>query len=177
MYQILCGIRHLHKAGIIHRTLSEEIRNFVVQSKKYDPRPWTEIIPDSSFPSDQRQYRLPKCSAQAARDLLSKLLVIDPVKRLSVDQALEHPYVSWQNEPGELENETNPVQFYNGYIEQLELTANEWKALIFAELKQYELMKAQGNGSLKQQHECEKCIKYRCDCTECTKMDLEKLLK
>uniref|UniRef100_A0A914E7F9 Protein kinase domain-containing protein n=1 Tax=Acrobeloides nanus TaxID=290746 RepID=A0A914E7F9_9BILA len=112
------------------RTLSEEIQNFVAQSKKYDPRLWTEIIPDSSFPPEpeQRQYRLPQCSAQAARDLLSKLLVIDPVKRLSVDQALEHPYVSWQNEPGELENETNPVQFYNGYIEQLELTANEWKA-------------------------------------------------
>jgi hypothetical protein len=42
-------------------------------------------------------------------------------------------------------------------------------ALIFSELNQYELMKAQTNESIEQQNECEKCIKYQCDCTECTK--------
>ena len=49
---------------------------------------------------------------------MSKMLVIDPLNRLSIDQALEHVYVSWKQEPGELK-ETYPVQNYNGYIEEL----------------------------------------------------------
>uniref|UniRef100_A0A914C4V0 Protein kinase domain-containing protein n=1 Tax=Acrobeloides nanus TaxID=290746 RepID=A0A914C4V0_9BILA len=160
------------------QTLPEGIKNFVEQSQKYEPKSWSDIFPDSLFPQEKtrREYLLPMCNSNAARDLLSKLLVIDPVNRFSYNQALEHPYVRWQQGPGELENETNPIQHYNGYIEQLELNENEWKALIFAELKQYELMKAQENGPLEQRHECEKCIQYRCDCSECTKMDLSRLL-
>jgi hypothetical protein len=49
-------------------------------------------------------------------------------------------------------------------------------ALIFAELKQYELMKAQVNESSEQRHDCEKCILYSCQCSECNRMDLERLL-
>ena len=30
---------------------------------------------------------------QQARDLLSKMLVVDPIKRINVTQALNHPYV------------------------------------------------------------------------------------
>jgi serine/threonine protein kinase len=69
--------------------------------------------------------------AQAARNLLSKLLVIDPIIRISVDEALEEPFVMWQHELGELETETNPIQYYNGYIEDLELSNSEWKSMTF----------------------------------------------
>ena len=38
-------------------------------------------------------------SASQARDLLSKMLVIDPEKRINVDEALMHPYINvWYDE-------------------------------------------------------------------------------
>ncbi len=37
--------------------------------------------------------------ASQARDLLSKMLVIDPEKRINVDEALMHPYINvWYDE-------------------------------------------------------------------------------
>uniref|UniRef100_A0A914D0F6 Uncharacterized protein n=1 Tax=Acrobeloides nanus TaxID=290746 RepID=A0A914D0F6_9BILA len=73
----------------------------------------------------------------------------------------------WQHEPGELETETNPIQYYNSYIEDLELSESEWKTLIFAELKQYELTNAQRNESYAQNYECQTCVQYRCNCSKC----------
>lgn len=41
--------------------------------------------------------------ASQARDLLSKMLVIDPDKRISVDEALRHPYITVWYDPAEAE--------------------------------------------------------------------------
>ena len=41
----------------------------------------------------------PNFAASQARDLLSKMLVIDPEKRINVDEALMHPYINvWFDE-------------------------------------------------------------------------------
>ncbi|EPY87692.1 mitogen-activated protein kinase 9 [Camelus ferus] len=58
-----------------------------------------------------RYYRAPevilgmgyKENASQARDLLSKMLVIDPDKRISVDEALRHPYITVWYDPAEAE--------------------------------------------------------------------------
>lgn len=42
-------------------------------------------------------------SASQARDLLSKMLVIDSSKRISVDEALQHPYINVWYDPTEVE--------------------------------------------------------------------------
>lgn len=42
-------------------------------------------------------------SASQARDLLSKMLVIDASKRISVDEALQHPYINVWYDPTEVE--------------------------------------------------------------------------
>lgn len=42
-------------------------------------------------------------SASQARDLLSKMLVIDASKRISVDEALQHPYINVWFDPAEVE--------------------------------------------------------------------------
>lgn len=42
-------------------------------------------------------------AASQARDLLSKMLVIDASKRISVDEALQHPYINVWYDPSEAE--------------------------------------------------------------------------
>ncbi len=42
-------------------------------------------------------------AASQARDLLSKMLVIDASKRISVDEALQHPYINVWYDPSEVE--------------------------------------------------------------------------
>lgn len=42
-------------------------------------------------------------AASQARDLLSKMLVIDASKRISVDEALQHPYINVWFDPAEVE--------------------------------------------------------------------------
>lgn len=42
-------------------------------------------------------------SASQARDLLSRMLVIDASKRISVDEALQHPYINVWYDPAEVE--------------------------------------------------------------------------
>ena len=42
-------------------------------------------------------------SASQARDLLAKMLVIDASKRISVDEALKHPYINVWYDPTEVE--------------------------------------------------------------------------
>lgn len=41
--------------------------------------------------------------ASQARDLLSNMLVIDPDRRISVDEALRHPYITVWYDPAEAE--------------------------------------------------------------------------
>ena len=46
-----------------------------------------------------RHQVLPWFQAGMARDLLGKMLVVDPEKRISVDDALMHPYINvWYDE-------------------------------------------------------------------------------
>lgn len=47
-------------------------------------------------------------TASQARDLLSKMLIIDPAKRISVDEALQHPYINVWYDPAEVEAVSGP---------------------------------------------------------------------
>lgn len=49
-------------------------------------------------------------AASQARDLLSKMLIIDPAKRISVDEALQHPYINVWYDPAEVEAVSGPQQ-------------------------------------------------------------------
>uniref|UniRef100_A0A8P4KLG3 Stress-activated protein kinase JNK n=1 Tax=Dicentrarchus labrax TaxID=13489 RepID=A0A8P4KLG3_DICLA len=148
LYQILCGIRHLHSAGIIHRDLKPS--NIVVKSD------CTLKILDFGLARTActnfmmtpyvvtRYYRAPevilgmkyKENASQARDLLSKMLVIDPECRISVEEALNHPYIHVWYDPGEAD--APPPQISDKQLEEREHSIEQWKELIYEEVIDWE---------------------------------------
>uniref|UniRef100_A0A8C9G048 Stress-activated protein kinase JNK n=1 Tax=Pavo cristatus TaxID=9049 RepID=A0A8C9G048_PAVCR len=86
------------------------------------------------------------CSSQA-RDLLSKMLVVDPDKRISVDEALRHPYITVWYDPAEAE--APPPQIYDAQLEEREHAIEEWKELIYKEVMDWE--ERSKNGVVKDQ--------------------------
>lgn len=93
------------------------------------------------------------------------MLVIDPEKRMSVDEALNHPYINVWYEDSEVNavrifyfyfyNLINEFYYlkaapgqYNHLVDEREFTVEQWKELIFHEVLQYELeqIKKYSNG-------------------------------
>merc|ERR1711911_87733 len=99
---------------------------------------WNKIIeklfPDGLFPAESSEHS--RLKASQARDLLSKMLVIDPEKRISVDEALMHPYISVWYEDGEV-NAPAPGP-YDHSVDEREHTVEQWKELIYKDTMEYE---------------------------------------
>lgn len=71
--------------------LQPTVRNYVENRPRYSGYSFDRLFPDVLFPSDNNEQSRRK--AAEARDLLSKMLVIDPEQRISVEQALLHSYI------------------------------------------------------------------------------------
>lgn len=54
-------------------------------------------------------------AASQARDLLSKMLVIDASKRISVEEALHHPYINVWYDPAEVEAVSGSLEGWAEY--------------------------------------------------------------
>lgn len=79
------------------KRLQPTVRNYVENRPKYAGYQFEKLFPDVLFPADSTEHSGLK--ANMARDLLQKMLVIDPEKRISVDEALMHPYINvWFDE-------------------------------------------------------------------------------
>ncbi|XP_069428537.1 mitogen-activated protein kinase 8 isoform X5 [Ovis canadensis] len=161
LYQMLCGIKHLHSAGIIHRVsrknrldidqwnkvieqlgtpcpefmkkLQPTVRTYVENRPKYAGYSFEKLFPDVLFPADSEHNKL---KASQARDLLSKMLVIDASKRISVDEALQHPYINVWYDPSEAE--APPPKIPDKQLDEREHTVEEWKELIYKEVMDLE---------------------------------------
>lgn len=79
---------------------------------------------------------------KTALDLLRKLLVFDPSKRITIEDAISHEFFNdlhWDED----EPVTNPVDSYDFDFEKYELTLEELKDEILEEIKLYHSSKAQ----------------------------------
>ena len=79
-----------------------------------------------------------------AIDLLDKLLVFNPFKRLSVDQCLEHPYLAEiRDKSKEVVADSIPIKEFD-FESETDLTEEKLRELFLQELEIYKKMKAEG---------------------------------
>ncbi|CAJ0953944.1 unnamed protein product [Ranitomeya imitator] len=115
------------------KKLQPTVRTYVENRPKYAGYSFEKLFPDVLFPADSEHNKL---KASQARDLLSKMLVIDASKRISVDEALLHPYINvWYDS---LEAEAPPPKIPDKQLDEREHTIEEWKELIYKEVLDWE---------------------------------------
>ncbi|KAG8183686.1 hypothetical protein JTE90_028050 [Oedothorax gibbosus] len=121
------------------KRLQPTVRNYVENRPKYTGYAFEKLFPDVLFPADSSEHS--RLKASQARDLLCKMLVIDPEKRISVENALLHPYINvWYDEAEVNAVSTNapaPAP-YDHSVDEREHTVQQWKELIYQEVLEYE---------------------------------------
>merc|ERR1719270_2735304 len=101
---------------------------------RYAGYSFERLFPDVLFPAESTDTN--RLRASQARDLLSKMLVIDQEKRISVDDALMHPYINvWYDES---EVNAPPPGAWDHTVDEREHTVEQWKELIYQEVIDYE---------------------------------------
>ncbi|XP_026544344.1 mitogen-activated protein kinase 8 isoform X3 [Notechis scutatus] len=115
------------------KKLQPTVRTYVENRPKYAGYSFEKLFPDVLFPVDSDHNKL---KASQARDLLSKMLVIDASKRISVDEALQHPYINVWYDPSEAE--APPPKIPDKQLDEREHTVEEWKELIYKEVVELE---------------------------------------
>lgn len=116
------------------KRLQPTVRNYVENRPKYAGYSFERLFPDVLFPADSSEHS--RLKASQARDLLSKMLVIDPERRISVEEALLHPYINVWYEESEV-NAPAPGP-YDHSVDEREHTVEQWKELIYHEVLEYE---------------------------------------
>ncbi|EDL88901.1 mitogen-activated protein kinase 8, isoform CRA_c [Rattus norvegicus] len=107
------------------KKLQPTVRTYVENRPKYAGYSFEKLFPDVLFPADSEHNKL---KASQARDLLSKMLVIDASKRISVDEALQHPYINVWYDPSEAE--APPPKIPDKQLDEREHTIEEWKGIL-----------------------------------------------
>lgn len=116
------------------KRLQPTVRNYVENRPKYAGYSYEKLFPDVLFPPDSTEHS--GLRSTLARDLLSKMLVVDPERRISVDEALMHPYINVWYDEGEVNGPTPAA--YNHAVDEQEHTVEQWKELIYNEVMEYE---------------------------------------
>ena len=114
------------------KQLQPSVRKYCEGQPKFKGKSWVELFPDDTFPNQSPED---KVKTQHARDLLSKMLQIDSGNRITVDEALAHPYVNIWFDATEVN--APPPPKYDGSIEEKSVPLAEWKHLIYEEVIGY----------------------------------------
>ena len=86
--------------------LQPTVRNYVENRPYFAGYTFEKLFPDVLFPTESSEHS-GLCST-TARDLLHKMLVVDPENRISVDEALSHPYINVWFDDSEVNGVSSP---------------------------------------------------------------------
>jgi c-Jun N-terminal kinase len=114
------------------KQLQPSVKAYCELQPRYKGKSWLELFPDDSFPNDTPED---KVKTRYARDLLTKMLQIDPKNRITVDEALSHPYVNIWFDPAEVN--APPPPKYDDSMDEKSVPLEKWKELIYNEIKEY----------------------------------------
>lgn len=110
--------------------LQPSVRMYCANRPKQKGYTIEELFPEELFPTGNKQ------KVQQARELLDKMLVVDPLKRITIKQALNHPYVHVWYDADEVEAPA-PAQ-YDQSLDESDHTVDEWKVMIYNEVLSYQ---------------------------------------
>lgn len=127
--------------------LQPSVRMYCSSRPKQPGFSFEALFPDDYFPPGNKK------KAEECRDLLSKMLVVDRSKRISVIDALDHPYIHVWYEKSEVES-TVPSK-YDPSVDEKDHTVEEWKRTIYQEVMSYNNLNeisspVEGNGEINQ---------------------------
>ncbi|PPR93120.1 hypothetical protein GOBAR_AA27551 [Gossypium barbadense] len=102
--QIISGVEYCHRYMVVHRDLKPE--NLLLDSNfnvKIADFGFSNIMTDGHFlktscgspnyaAPEAGCYTLPRHSSAGARDLISRIIVVDPMKRLTIPEIRQHPW-------------------------------------------------------------------------------------
>ena len=83
-----------------------------------------------------RRQRVPfgeklRCTDESALDLLEKILVFDPRKRISATECLAHEYLGSYHDP---RDEPVAAEIFNWSFNDADLPVDTWKVMMYAEV-------------------------------------------
>eukprot|EP00644_Phytophthora_capsici_P001030 jgi/Phyca11/9954/fgenesh1_pm.PHYCAscaffold_43_\ len=116
--QIICDKIGTPCEEDLHFVVSERAKRFMKNQPMRPGVPFSKLFP--------------KATPEAV-NLLQRMLVFDPVKRISVEEALEHPYLASLHN---LEDEPVADSIFSFDFEKEDLTESRLKELIFEEILQ-----------------------------------------
>jgi len=109
--------------------LQPAVSNYVKTRPFYRGINFNRLFPDGCFPLESNGSRN---RAAQARDLLQKMLELDPDKRITIDDALRHTYANIWYDASEVE--APPPLQYDSSIDERDLTVDEWRKALWEEV-------------------------------------------
>jgi serine/threonine protein kinase len=108
-------------AKLVNQIENEKNKEFVLQLPKREGKNFDELFKGANAP---------------AIDLLKKMLTYDPADRITIKEALEHPYLKQLHFPDD-EPETEPVSAFDFDFEKYSLSKEDFKDLMYDEIMLY----------------------------------------
>ncbi|KAL4223999.1 Mitogen-activated protein kinase 7 [Mactra antiquata] len=117
--KLIVGIVGTPDNSLLELCQSPIIKNFFQEIGSKEPVPWSKMYPKAS---------------KKAINLLSRMLVLNPKNRITVEQALVHPYLNRYHDP---DDEPICVPGFNFDFEQEDLTLPQLRETIHKEIMEY----------------------------------------